>query len=269
MRIDLHLHSSVSDGSLAPAELVAAASAAGLSVIALTDHDTPAGVPAAVAAAPPGLRVIPALEVSTTHSGRELHFLGYYVEPAGAVLASYARSAAERRRERVLGMIHRLVEMGVSVTWEEVAAAAGASRMVGRPHLARALVRRGHVQTVAEAFDRLLAEGAPGFLPTELLTPRAAVDLIHQAGGYAVWAHPPAEVFEREVRHFAGWGLDGVECFRPRTPPTESVLLQQTARALGLLVTGGSDWHGEWHGPLGEFSVPRESVAELLALGGL
>ncbi|HEY8483776.1 MAG TPA: PHP domain-containing protein [Longimicrobiales bacterium] len=272
MRIDLHLHSNASDGSLSPSALVRAAMTARLDVIALTDHDTTAGYAEAEAVLKYGrpLVLVPGVEVSSTHAGVELHFLGYHIDPAHPAMLEHARSAAERRAERMRGMIERLARLGVRVACEDVRAAAGPGvAVLGRAHLARALVRLGYVRTSGEAFERFLADGGPAFIPTELLSPQEAIDLIHQAGGVAVWAHPPASIFEQEIRRFADWGLDGVECFRPRTAPEESRRLSQTARGLGLLVTGGSDWHGDWQGRLGEFYVDREDVEEFLAARGL
>lgn len=266
VKIDLHLHSTASDGSLSPSAVVWAAAAGGLTLVALTDHDTVSGYAEARAATPPALRLLPGIEVSSTHAGTDLHILGYLFDPAHPALSAHAAAAGARRQERMRGMVRRLQEQGIAVEYRDVLAAAGSrADALGRPHLARALLARGHVRTVAEAFDRFLADGGPAFLPTELLTPRAAIDLIHEAGGVAVWAHPPLAVFDREVRRFTEWGLDGVEAIRPQTPPAEQLLLLEAARELGLLVTGGSDWHGSWHGRLGEFFVRPHEISAFLA----
>ncbi|MBI4410561.1 MAG: PHP domain-containing protein [Gemmatimonadetes bacterium] len=263
MRVDLHLHSTASDGSLAPGLLVEAARRGGLDVVALSDHDTAAGVAEALAAAPAGLHVLAAIELSSTHAGSELHFLGYAIDPAAAVLSAFERDAAQRRRERMLGMVRRLAEIGVAIEYDDVLEAAGpGATTLGRAHLARALVRLGHAASVNQVFERWLGDGGPAFLPTELLTPREAIDLVHAAGGRAVWAHPPARLVEPELRRFTGWGLDGVECFRPGAADAHE--LARRARALNLLVSGGSDWHGEWNGRLGEFWVPASDIPEIL-----
>ncbi|HEX6940019.1 MAG TPA: PHP domain-containing protein [Longimicrobiales bacterium] len=267
MRIDLHVHSTASDGSLSPAEVVSAAQAGGLDLIALTDHDTTAGVADALAAADGRLAVIAGIEVSSTYGGEELHILGYFVAPDHPELERYAGQAIARREERMHGMIRRLQELGVRLSYEDVLAGAGTGP-VGRPHLARALVHAGHVRSVQEAFDRFLADGGPAFLPTELLTPREAIDLIHAAGGVAVWAHPPLDVLDRELDHLVAWGLEGIECYRPMNTPSQIRRLEVAARSRGLLTTGGSDWHGAWAGPLGTFHLPRDPVATLLELGG-
>ncbi len=268
MRIDLHIHSTVSDGALAPAEVVEAAVAGRLDVVALADHDTTAGIAEARRAARGRLEVVPAIEVSSTHGDAEIHILGYLVDPDHPALVRHATQAVERRDERMQGMIRRLEALGVAIDYEDVVAAAGAGP-VGRPHLARALVDAGYVRTVQEAFDRFLADGGPAFLPTELLTPRDAIELIHAAGGVAVWAHPPFEVLERELGDFVDWGLEGIECYRPMNTKSQTRRLEDAARAHGLLTTGGSDWHGEWSGPLGSFAVDRPHVAALLELVGI
>lgn len=269
MRIDLHLHSTASDGTLSPAALVRAAAAAGLDIIALTDHDTAGGVAEAQAVAAPPI-VIPGIEVSSTHAGAELHFLGYFIDPGHPALERFARQAVARRRDRMEGMVRRLEALGISIDIDEVLAAAGGeSAALGRPHLARALVQRGYVSSFAEAFDRYLADGGPAFLPTELLTPREAIELIHDLGGIAVWAHPPVDAVEPDLPHLVRWGLDGVECYRPRYSEADTRRLLDAAHVHGLVTTGGSDWHGGWHGRLGAFSVADHQVEAFLRLGGL
>ena len=270
MRIDLHIHSTASDGSLLPAEVVAAAATGGLDLMALTDHDSTDGVGAAVAAgAASGVRVVPALEVSTHHRAGEQHILGYFVDPADAALEAYVHSARNRRRDRMTGMLERLAELGVHVTMEQVLAVAPEAGMVGRPHLARALTDAGHVHTPSAAFDRWIGDGGPAYLPSALLTPTEAIAMIHGAGGVAVWAHPRPDVFRNELPALAEAGLDGVECWRPRNLPVDTELFVTTSRARGLLTTGGSDWHGEWHGPLGSFAVDADQVRGLLEWGGM
>jgi predicted metal-dependent phosphoesterase TrpH len=270
VRIDLHLHSTASDGSLSPSALVCAARTGGLHIIALTDHDTAAGVTEAGQAGAGSMHVIPGIEVSTTHARGDVHVLGYFIDPAHPRLAAYMRDAEERRRERMRSMLGRLGDMGVRVPFEEVIAAAGpAARTLGRPHLARALISRGYAQTHAEAFDRFIGDHGPAYAPVDLASPQEAIELIHAAGGIAVWAHPRLDVFLEEIDRFIRWGLDGVECYRPRCDPADSLRLESYARSHGLLVTGGSDWHGSWHGRLGAFSVGPEEVGAFLERGGI
>lgn len=275
MRIDLHLHSTASDGALPPDAVVRAARDAGLDIIALTDHDTVAGVPAAVAEAAADGRtqrpvVIPGIEVSSTLNGTELHILGYFVDPEHEALREFGEEAARRRLDRMRGMVTKLERLGIQITLDDVVRAAGPeASVIGRPHLARALVERGAVATFTEAFERYIADDGPAFLPTEMLTPGEAIDLIHGAGGIAVWAHPPHPAFENELRRMVGWGLDGIECFRPRNTPEEVGKMLDGARRYDLLTTGGSDWHGGWHGPLGSFHLTRDQADAFLERGGL
>lgn len=246
------------------------ASAAGLDVIALTDHDTAAGVPDALRAAAGCVHVIPGIEISTMYDSGELHMLGYFIDVAHPGIVRYQATAAQGRRARMQGMLDRLETLGIEVEYEEVVRAAGSDSVaIGRPHLARALVKRGFAHSFADAFERYIGDRGPAYLPTQLLTPCQAIDLIHTAGGLAVWAHPRIALYQRDIRLFTKWGLDGVECFRPRCPPDESITLESTARSLGLLVTGGSDWHGDWHGPLGDFSMSMDEVGAFLERGGI
>lgn len=167
-------------------------------------------------------------------------------------------------------MLERLERLGAAVAYDDVLAAAGPdAASLGRPHLARALVEAGHATSHANAFDRYIADGGPAFVPIELLAPEQAVALIHDAGGVAVWAHPRPDRFFAEIDRFVDWGLDGVECFRPRCPPAECLSFEAAAAERGLLVTGGSDWHGIWHGKLGDFAMTRDEVGAFLDRGGL
>lgn len=283
MRIDLHLHTNASDGQLSPTELVRAARLAGLDLIAITDHDTVAGVEEALRAAggtPPAGEesgrgagrplVIPGIEVSSTYAGTELHFLGYFVDHRLPLLTEFAATAAERRSRRILGMIERLARLGIEIEYDDVVAAAGSrATTLGRPHLARAMVARGYVATTNDAFERYLGDDGPAFIPTDLLTPQEAIELIEAAGGIAIWAHPPRELVETELEKFVEWGLQGLECHRPRNTTSNTHFLLYAADAYDLLITGGSDWHGDWNGPLGSFSVGEKQIEEFLRETGV
>ena len=270
MRIDLHLHSTASDGSLSPSALAWAARAGGLDVIAIADHDTTAGIREAVKAQPGNLHIIPAIELSCTHDNREVHILGYFIDPANREIVDYAEGAVDRRLARMEEMIGKLEQLRIHVTLDDVMAAAEpGARVLGRPHLARALVARGHVPTVGDAFDRLIGDQGPAFVPTRLLDPRSAIRLIHAAGGVALWAHPKPDMFQRDAGTFVEWGLDGVECYRPRATPQDIAIFEEYARRNSLLLSGGSDWHGVWQGRLGDFFVSAEEVDRLLERGGM
>jgi predicted metal-dependent phosphoesterase TrpH len=270
VKIDLHLHSTASDGSLSPSALTWAARSGGLDVIALTDHDTCTGIDEALASVPGELHVIPGIELSTTLDGSELHILGYFIDHHHDGLLRHAREAVERRAERVRRMIALLADYDIRLTYDDVLAdAEGTRSALGRPHVARALQRKGYVQTIGEAFDRFLGDARPCFLPTELLHPRAAIELIAAAGGISVWAHPRLDAFEALLPSLMEWGIRGIECIRPRATPTDIQYFEETAKLRNLFISGGSDWHGTWHGRLGDFYVRPDEIADLLDAGGL
>lgn len=270
-RVDLHIHSHASDGQLSPTAVVNAAVRGRLDVISITDHDTVAGVNEALAAARgQPITVVPGIELSTRHGPHEIHILGYFIDPDSPSLRDYQSAAGDRRAGRMQEMVRRLQGMGVGVRYEDVLRIAGPeASSLGRPHLARALQEAGHTRSVGEAFDLYLKDGGSAFVETEFPGVREAIDALHAAGGVAVWAHPELEVFDREIRTFREWGLNGIECFRPNTPPVESMLFEKVAREMGLFRTGGSDWHGPHRGRLGDWAIRWSEVRELLESRGL
>jgi len=269
MHLDLHLHSTCSDGSLAPADLVAAARRAGLHLIALADHDTVAGIAAARAAATAasGIEVLGAIEITCLRDGAELHLLGYGLDAADPGIAALTARAGEARRERMAAMVARLRSLGVKVAVDDVVTEPECAS-IGRMHLARALVRRGVVGTVSDAFVRYIGNGCPAFVPSRGAPVAEAIATVRMAGGLAVWAHPTLE----DARHFASLaecGLDGIEVLRPSLAPVDSSALEQAARTAGLLVTGGSDWHGGPRPALGSWYVTEHHVGAFLERLGI
>lgn len=272
MKLDLHIHTTASDGSWSPEKVVRGAVRGGLDVIAIADHDTTAAVAAAQAAAvDTDLRVIPAIELSSTHAGREVHILGYFIDIGAPGLVSLNERARSVREERMREMVARLALQGVRVRYEEVEAAAGPQRVnIGRPHLARALVKGGYASSVPDAFDRLIGDGHPAFVPTRLMTPAEAVALVLEAGGVPVWAHPPREMLDAFVPELAEAGLRGLEVYRPAYSRSDVLRLERICAERGLLRTGGSDWHSPDAGyALGDFTVDGGDVSELLDIGGV
>lgn len=270
-RIDLHIHTHASDGHLSPAAVVRAAVSGKLDVIAVTDHDTVAGVAEALQAARgQPVTVVPGVELSTRHGDHEIHILGYFVDPAADSLRRHQEGAGERRAGRMREMVAKLQGLGVGVEFDDVVRTAGPeAASLGRPHLARTLHSRGFTRSVGEAFELYLRDGGTAFVRSEFPVVREAIETIRDAGGVAVWAHPELELFDREIRTFAGWGLNGIECYRPSTPPVEAQLFETAARQLGLFRTGGSDWHGPHRGRLGDFAVRFDEVRELLESRGI
>jgi hypothetical protein len=271
MRLDLHMHSTASDGSCSPAEVVEMAARGRLDVIALADHDTVAGVPSAREAAEAlSIQVVNAMEVSSTRGDQDLHILGYFFDLEDEAIKSHDDRAGRLREDRMAEMVRLLVDLGVEITLEEVLAVAGPDRSsVGRPHLAQALVNCGAVRSHHEAFGRLIGDGMVAHVPTRMMDPVEAVSLIRGAGGLAIWAHPPLDFLPRILSELVREGLHGLEVYRPRSKPNDVLLLERQAERRGLLKTGGSDWHGPNRGSeLGDFYVSPEEIEAFLEAGG-
>ena len=258
--IDLHLHSTASDGILSPTKVVEAAKAAGLSIIALTDHDTVAGVGEAVTAGDAlGVRVIRGVELSAHEdaSGKEVHVLGLHVTRLDA-LERELSALREKRTERARLIVARLRELGVEISLESVLLQSDGGA-VGRPHIARAMIQSGAVADQREAFDRYLGQGRPAFIPKSQFLIEDAIRIIHEAGGIAIWAHPSHTANRERVERLKAHGLDGLEVRHPSHSADVAATLEALCDFLGLVPSGGSDWHG----PVGERTlggqvIPRE-----------
>ncbi len=243
--------------------MVRRARAAGLVAIALTDHDSTAGVAdAAAAGAALGLRVVPGCELSARVAWGELHVLGYFVDPGDARLQAFLESTRAARRRRGAQMVTRLQALGVPIALEDVTRVAG-SGALGRPHVARALVAAGATADFDEAFTRFLGRGRPAFVEKPLPALGEITALVHAVGGLAVAAHLGERGSAAELRRFRDAGLDGVEVRHPSHTAAVEARLTRVARALDLAVSGGSDWHGDRtlgasHAPLGGLDVPVE-----------
>jgi len=271
-RADLHTHSTASDGNLAPADLVRQASERGLSLLALTDHDTTLGLDAAVRAGTAlGVRVLRGIELSTDVDAGEIHILGYGIDPDSAELQTEIARLREASISRIERMVVRLAELGYplpegSVRPSEV----GAS--IGRPHVARAMIAAGYVTSVGEAFDRFLGRGKPAYTKRERQRPAAAVALVRSAGGLPVLAHPLTVAdLDTALPVLIDAGLAGLEAYYGEYRDDQRRALAALAQEIGLLVTGGSDYHGEGFRAgreLGGVSIPSEVVERFLtALG--
>lgn len=269
MRIDLHTHSTASDGTDTPAELVRNAAAAGLDVVALTDHDTTRGHAEAIAALPEGLTLVTGAELSCRTDGIGLHMLAYLFDAEEPALLAERELVRDDRVPRAQGMVAKLNDLGVPITWEQVARIAGEGS-VGRPHVATALVELGVVPSVSDAFTRdWLADGGRVYVAKHETDPFEAIRLIKGAGGVAVFAHPGAAkrgrtVPESAIAALAAAGLDGIEVDHMDHDPDTRARLRGLAKELGLLVTGSSDYHGSRKTvALGEYATDPEVYGEI------
>lgn len=264
--IDLHLHTTASDGMSTPETLVARTAAAGLTTIAVTDHDTLAAVPAVRrAAAQAGIRVISGLEVTAIHDGQDVHVLGYFVEPGDPALEQFLDAQRADRRRRVEEIFERLAHLGMAVdTTLAGEASVAAGRAVGRPLVARALVEAGHARDIADAFDKFLAHGRPAFVPRRGATPADVIAVVTRAGGLTSFAHPGKLGLDPLIGELAAAGLAAIEVFHPDHTPKDVAKYRRLAADFGLAVTGGSDFHGPGAGrvdALGEVVLPAEELA--------
>ena len=271
MIIDLHTHSTASDGTETPAELVRSAAAAGLEVVALTDHDTTRGWAEAAEAAPSGLTLLPGAEISCVQDGVSLHLLAYLFDPGHAELAEEMAAALDDRVPRAKAIVAKLADGGYPITWEALLEQVPDGATVGRPHIADTLVALGVVTDRTEAFDTLLHDGSEFFVGHYYVDALRAIGLVREAGGVPVFAHPAAvkrgtTVTDDGIRAMAAAGLAGLEVDHRDNPPEARSHLRGLAADLGLLVTGASDYHGTGKpNRLGENTTDPAVLEQLLA----
>jgi 3',5'-nucleoside bisphosphate phosphatase len=269
VRADLHSHSTASDGTCPPTEVMRRARAAGLDVIALTDHDTVAGHDAARAALPPGLALVPGMELSCRLDGHSVHLLSYLFDPADPELAAETARIRESRVRRAEEMVERLAELGAPVTWEQVSALA-AGGVVGRPHVARALAESGVIDSPEQAFGPdWIGPGGRAYVSRYALDPARAIALVRNAGGVTVLAHPRARGWmtpDEVIAGLAAAGLSGIEVWHPDQDHDQRMALQALADRLGLVASGGSDDHGELTGyRIGSDTIAPDAYERLIA----
>ncbi len=270
--IDLHCHTTASDGLATPEDLVRVASERGVDIIAVTDHDTVAGVRPAVAAGErAGVRVVPGIELSTRHDGREVHLLGYFIDVEDDGLKRALLQMRDQRRQRAVQIVEKLQGLGLEITMADVDEQAGGD-VVARPHIARALMARGHVASVREAFDGgLIGDGGRAFVPRQAISTVSAIELVRSAGGVSVVAHPGVSHHEGEVRPIpdevvdvlVSAGVSGLEVDHPDHPPLVRDHLMVLVEGFGLVQTGGSDWHGLPEHTLGGWTTSEENFRRL------
>ncbi len=269
-KVDLHIHSTASDGRHSPQEIVRKAAGLGLEVIALTDHDSVDGIAPALEEARKldRLQFIPAVEVSTDVPSGEVHVLGYFIDYTSEELAAALEKFRSSREGRAQGMVDRLAGLGVHISWERVREIAGTGT-VGRPHIAQAMLEKGYIGSIGEAFGRYIARDGPAYVEREKMTPVEAVQLILRSRGVAVMAHPfTVPEPEETIVEMKAAGMAGIEAYYGHYTGEETGTLIALAKNHGLLVTGGSDYHGLDESKetlIGGVEVPMEAVETLTA----
>ncbi len=269
--VDLHVHSTVSDGRLSPADIVYKAVELGVTIIALADHDSVDGIAPAPAAAEafPQLKVIPAVEISTDVAQGEVHVLGYFIDYTDHKLGAKLERFRNSREERAQGMIDKLRGFGINIDWQRVQEIAG-SGSIGRPHIAQAMLEKGYIGSFKEAFDRYISRNGPAYVEREKMTPSEAVELILQAKGLPLLAHPfTVNAPETMVAELVTAGLVGIETYYAGHTDSEINKLLVLAAKHNLIATGGTDFHGldiDTDTVIGGVDVPVESAERLIAL---
>jgi len=268
MAIDLHIHSTFSDGTLTPQQIVQVALDKQLTAIAISDHDTVSGVvPAQQAAAGTELQVLPAVEISTTVGGRDVHILGYFIDLQHAGLREKLQAIRDARQQRARQIADKLEKLGISIDFEKLLEEAGPDS-IGRPHIANRLAREGHVADARQAFARYLRRGGSAYVERYQLAPCEAIGLVTAADGLPVLAHPALDGAEQHVDSLRDCGLQGIEAYHIVHSPAQTRRYITMAHEKGLVITGGSDSHGP-EGPIpveiGAVEVPDECAKRLVS----
>jgi hypothetical protein len=271
MKVDLHLHSTASDGRLSPQELVHLAAELGLSIIAITDHDSVEGIAPALLEAKnfPSITVIPGIELGTDTPQDEVHILGYFINYNGLELAKTLERLRNSRQLRAQKMIAKLASLGIHIEWQRVQELAGGGS-IGRPHIAQAMLEQGYVVSSKEAFLKYIGRDGPAYVKRETMTPVQAVRLVVKAGGLPVLAHPASIAhLEELISQLQRVGLVGIEAYYDGYTPKIVEYLTSLARKYRLIASGGSDFHGidrNSETPIGGANVPFECAQRLLSL---
>jgi hypothetical protein len=270
-RVDLHVHSTASDGKFSPEAIISKAAELGLKVISLTDHDSIDGIIPALKTVKiyPGLTFIPGVEISTDMPDGEAHVLGYFIDYTSTELGSTLERFRNSRLRRAQGMVSKLGSLGIDIDWSRVQEIAG-DGAIGRPHIAQAMLEKGYIASFKEAFDKYIGHGGPAYVEREKMTPEEAVALIVRSGGLPVLAHPfTVKEPEALVIKLKAAGLVGIEAYYKDNTAAETEATLGLAAKYGLIATGGSDFHGiadSNDAMLGSVEVPMEAAQRLIAL---
>lgn len=266
LKVDLHVHTRASDGAYSPWEVVKMARERSIAILAITDHDTVSGLDEANRAAQEyGLELVPGIELSTLAEDKEIHILGYHLNPQNGKLLDTLHTLSSARDNRAQLIIAKLNELGYPLTMTDVKAKAG-SEIIGRPHIALAMIELGLIKNIAEGFDRFLNPGGAAYVPRFRISPVQAIELIHEAGGVAVVAHPGMAFPARLLPELIDAGLAGIEVNHPDNSLQIRDYYQRRAQEAGLLITGGSDFHGHEEKDFryfGQMLTPPETLARL------
>jgi len=266
---DLHVHTTASDGSLTPEQVVQEAAEAGLAAIGIADHDTVDGIaPGLAAGREAGIIVVPAVEINTDYNDEEVHLLGYYIDFESSTLNEHLERLRNARLERAEKMVKRLNELGLKISLDRVLEIAGAGS-VGRPHVAKAMVEAGYSSSMNSAFGKYLVSGASAYIPRYKLTPFEAIEIIHEAGGVAVLAHPGDSRHDEMIPQLVDAGMQGIEVYHTDHSSAQARRYLQIAEKYNLIPTGGSDSHGPnmiKTIPVGHITVGMEVVRRLKEL---
>lgn len=272
--IDMHVHSTFSDGVYSPSKLVDYAVEKGLSGIAITDHDTVDGVGEAIRRASiyKDFIVIPGIELSTEYNNEEVHILGYKIDYKMEYLLKILQYLQNTRSDRATKIVDKLKKHGIKISYKDVIKISG-DGAIGRPHIAHSLVQKGYVRTIREAFVKYLAKGAIAYVPKQKLTPLCAINIIKKAGGFSVAAHPGLLKSGNTLDYLIDIGIDGIEVYHSKHTVEQSEKYLKLAKKYNLIITGGSDFHyppknnrynSDLHDDLGGIKIPLESVEKLL-----
>jgi len=269
MRIvcDLHTHTSCSDGIYSPDEIVDLALKRKLKSVAITDHDTVAGISSAISFADNKIEVIPGIELSTEIENHDVHILGYYVDYKNKTLLDVLKKCKEVRQERGLKIVNKLIQAGVKITYEQIQKCAGLG-VIGRMHIAKVLYDNEQVNSIQDAFKTFLGDQSPFYEPKFKITPYDAFALIKQAGGICVWAHPGCEDLDPMLKQLVADGLQGLEVWHPKHSNKNVRHYFELAKFYNLLATGGSDFHGHNNYSLGDYGLDEENFAKFKMKAG-
>lgn len=267
MKIDLHMHSTFSDGKLSPQELVDLTVSWDYDVISITDHDNiDAYLVAKNYAADKPIKIIPGVEMSTLHNGKDIHILGYYIDTNNTELLNMLGKITDSRENRAEKMLEELQKLGIGLSINDVKALTGESDVIGRPHIARAMVKAGICRSVNEAFYKYIGDDGPAYLPKPSITPEEAIKLIHKAKGVAILAHPFKSGDHTLIDKMIEAGIDGLETYYALHSPEQVKMCQDYALKYNLASTGGTDNHGTYEAlrQYGHYSAPEKCYYDLL-----